>query len=340
MGDSCGVYGCGACCPDAGCCDPIALPRPPLYGHGHWVGEVGAYFLVPYPTSRAAYSTTGGGAASATNTDFPQTVDFGARVSLGYLFHNGWGVRANYSYLEGNSNQTTATNDPTVTIAAPMPAPFQITSPGFALQNGLGVDQFAFQQRLNINVADLEVLKEFQWMDTTFLASVGGRYARVQQSYSATRNNTGGANGLVTVNIDRSDLESASNFDGWGPTASFEVMHLLGKSNFSVYANVRGSALWGVNRFSQNLAQQQASVDNTGVPTFVNTDVGSYEQSHREVTMLEAEAGLQYGCRFGRCYVFGRVGALYQRWFDVGNPTSANGDLAFFGGTARIGITY
>jgi hypothetical protein len=345
MGDSCGVYGGGQCCPDAGCCpdsgccDPIALPRAPLYGHGHWIGEVGAYFLVPYSSSRIAYTTTSGGATA--NTDFPQSVDFGPRVSLGYLFHDGWGVRANYWYLQGNDNTAISNSNLATTIATPMAPPFQSVSPGLALVNGLGVDQFAFQQRLNINVADVEVLKEFRWMDTTFLCSVGGRYALVQQSYAATRNNAGGFNGLETVAIDRDSLNAASNFEGWGPTASFEVMHLLGKSRFSVYANLRGSALWGVNRFSQEFGQQQSSVNAaTGLPTLVNTDISAEAQSHREVTLLEAELGLQYGCRLGRCYVFGRAGAVYQHWFDVGTPTSANGDLTFIGGTARIGITY
>ncbi len=339
MGDSCGIYGCGDCCPDAGCCDPIALPRAPLYGHGHWIGEVGSYFLVPYYTAHPAYTTTNT-AGTSTTTDFPQSADFGERVSIGYLFHNSWGIRANYWYLQGSNNSSVANSDPATTITTAMPAPFQSVSPGLALQNGLGTDQFSFQQRLNINVADVEVMKEFQMLDTTFLVSFGGRYARVHQAYSATRNNAGGTNALDTVTIDRDNLDAVSDFDGWGPTASLEVIHPLGKSRFAIYANLRGSALWGINRFSQDLVQQQASVSNTGVPTFLNNNFASDVQEHREVTLVEAEIGLQYGCRFGRCYVFGRAGAVYQRWFDVGNPTSATGDITFLGGTAQIGITY
>src|SRR5207302_396057 len=117
-------------------------------------------------------------------------------------------------------------------------------------------------------------------------------------------------------------------------------LHPLGKSCFALYGNVRGSCLWGVNRFSQVEHVQRTSVDATGVPTFLDTTINSYEHSHREVGILEAEFGLQYGQRCGPCYIYGRIGAVYQRWFDVGNPTSASGDLSFIGGTARVGIAY
>ena len=58
------------------------------------------------------------------------------------------------------------------------------------------------------------------------------------------------------------------------------------------------------------------------------------------VYIVEAEIGLQYGCCIHNCYVFFRAGGVYQRWFDVGSPISASGDLSFVGGTARVGIVY
>ena len=78
--ESCGP-GCDDC-PEA--CSPPCGPQPyepPMRGHGHFIGEVGAYFLSPLSTSRIAYNTTRNGAT--TSTDFPHQVDWGPRAWLG-----------------------------------------------------------------------------------------------------------------------------------------------------------------------------------------------------------------------------------------------------------------
>ena len=337
--EGCGPLGCGDFCQEYGPCDPVyGKPPPAARGHGQFIGEVGAYFLVPVTNARPAFTTAIGGGVPDT-TDFPQTVNFGPRVSLGYLCHTGWGFRANYWYLRGTTNQSVTNSDLNTLIATPMAAPFLITSPSLTLQQGLGTDQLGFSQRIDINVADAEVLKECQFMDTTFLWNVGARYARIIQSYAATRTNVGGFNGINVVNIDREELNSSSLFEGWGPTVGLEFIHRLGSSDCSIYGSVRGSFLFGVERFTQDYSAQRHSVD-AGVPTFFETATNNFASDSRILSIIETELGLQYGHRFGRCYVFTRAGGVYQRWWDVGSPISPTGSLSFLGGTARIGITY
>lgn len=344
--DSCGAAGCDDClaCPDVGpCgygpCDPVyGKPPAALRGHGRFLGEVGSYFLVPLYDSNLAYTTTDALNTGATN--FPQVVHFAPRVSVGYLFHTGWGLRANYWYLQGSGSASVTNADINRQIVSALPPPFQIVSPSQTLQQGIGADQMSFSREIELHVADVELLKEWQLMETTFLFSAGARYARIHQSYSASRNNPGGFNGQTTVNIDREDLDSSTRFEGWGPTGSVEFIHMIGKTNLAFYSNLRGSFLFGVSRYSQDYNAQRNSVDNTGVPTFANTTNGALATDRRVVSIGEAEAGLQYGIRFHRAYVFGRAGAVYQRWWDVGSPTSQDGSLSFLGGTARIGITY
>ncbi len=337
---ACGPEGCGGgCCDggDSGC--PTCIPRdPPRLGHGQFIGEVGANILVPYPSPRQAYNTTTAGVTA--NSDFAHDADAGPFVSLGYLAHNGWGVRADYWYLNGSQTQTAANGSVNTVVGTPLGSNFQFTSPSATLQQGIGNDLYSFGQALTLNVADLEVLKEAQVMDTTFLFGTGVRYARVVQTYSATQSNPGGANGIVTVALDQQDANASNVFEGWGPTLSLEVIHAIPRSCFSIYGNVRGSFLWGNDTFTQSLRNQNNTVTVAGAANPIDTTTSTTVVNHREVSIGEAEVGLQYGGRCGPCYVFVRAGASFQRWWDVGSPSSGNGNLSFIGGVARVGVSY
>jgi hypothetical protein len=336
--DGCGPQGCGDGCCDTGC--PTAIPKtPPQFGHGQFIGEIGANVLMPYPSQRQAYSTTTNGLTAS--SDFARQVDFAPFISLGYLCHNGWGIRGDYWYLHGSEHQTTGTSDPTTAIGTPLGANFQLASPSQTLAAGIGADGYTFSQSLTMHVADLEVVRQLQWMDTTFLFGAGGRYAHISQNYSATQGNPGGTNGLITVLQDQQNANASNVFDGAGPTVSLEVIHAIPRSCFSMYGNVRGSFLWGNDTFNQSLTNQNIVVAVPGAVVNPN-QIGSFgsDVNHREVSIGEAEIGLQYGGRCGPCYLFVRAGASFQRWWDVGSATSSNGNLSFIGGVARIGLTY
>jgi hypothetical protein len=330
-----------SCGPDG--CDPLPfgpedhVARERAHrGHGHFIGEVAAYFLVPIFNPRLAATTTSAGAAS--EIEFPSQLEVGPRVSFGYLWHTGWGVRANFFYLNGSTDEQTSNADPATVVATPGALPFQLVSPSLTLQQGIGIDQFAFRQRLELTVLDLEVLKETQCMDTTFLWNFGARYARVLQSYSASRTNPGGINGANIVNADNENLDQHSTFEGWGPTFGVDIVHRL-SCHFALYGSIRGSFLFGVERFQQTYASQRNSID-AGVANFTALELSLYETDRRVVPIGEFELGLQCGKQCGRCYIYGRAGAVYQRWWDVGNPSAIDGSLSLVGAAARFGITY
>jgi hypothetical protein len=338
---ACGPQGCGDGCGDGSCDTGCAtcIPRdPPRLGHGQLIAEFGANVLVPYPSPRQAFNTTSGGVTST--NDFPHQVDVSPFASLGYLFHTGWGIRGDYSYLNGSQNQSTGNSALTTVIGIPLGTNFQFTSPSPTLKAGIGGDTYSFAQTLTLNVADLEVLRQLQFMDTTFLFGSGARYGRISQTYAATQSNPGGANGVITVTLDQQDANASNVFEGWGPTVSMEVIHAIPRSCFSMYGNVRGSFLWGTDTFSQSLRTQNNSVVVAGAITRVDTTNITTVVNHREASIGEAEVGLQYGSRCGPCFVFVRAGASFQRWWDVGSPTTANGNLSFLGGVARVGVSY
>jgi hypothetical protein len=316
-------------------CDPRIYQKP-TRGRGRFIGEVGAYFLAPFSSSRFAFNMTTDGQTEA--VDFPHALNAGARTSLGYMFHTGWGVRGNYGFLTGVASQSAVVNPGSdLRISS---AYATINAPSFALNNGIGYDNFDFRQRFQAHFADIELIKEACFLDTTFLFGVGGRYGRITQSYTASRTNPGGPGaGLTSVTLDQEDQNSSSFFEGWGPTVVGEVVQPL-CGGVSAYGSIRGAFLFGTDRFAQTYRNQIRSTDAAGVTTFTDTTAASTLFDHRYVSFVEPELGLQFGRRMCGCYVFARLGAVYQRWWDVGTPTTFGGSLNMVGGTFRLGIVY
>lgn len=330
----------GGPCDDHACAPAPArhMTEVPMRGKGHFIGEVGAYFLTPIGASRIASQTTANGVT--TTEDFPRPTTYGARAAFGYIFHTGWGLRAGYEYLRDSASRGATNADPTVNVTTPIISGFQIASPSATLLQGVGADQFNFSQRLDLHAADVEIVKQGHFLDTTFLGGVGARYVSINQRYSATRTNAGGVSAAGTAfALDREDLDSSNRFEGWGPTVSLEVVHPLG-CGFSAYGDVRGAFIWGIDRFSQSYRVQQRNTTAGGATTFTDNTQLVDSFSTRFAPILEAELGIQYGCRVGKCYLWARAGAVYQRWWDIGTPTAANGSLSFLGGTVRTGISY
>jgi hypothetical protein len=329
--NACDTGVCGDAC--NGCPPPHAPAPHPL---GHWIGMVGVNFLVPRPDSRLAYTTNGA------TTNFPDQVMYAPYFSLGYITHSGWGVRSDFWYTHSNSTVTATNNDPTTAVATAGTPPFQLASPGPALQLGIGADQFNIVRSFDFKVGDLEVVKECSVFDLFFLLGGGVRYANITQKYSALRTNGGGFDptGTSFVAIDRETLFMQSRFQGAGPTFCVELVHPIHNSCVSFYGTLRSSVLFGTDQFQQ-LHTSQTVATTAGVTT-VTAPPADVSETDRHVSTysLEAETGLQIGRRCGHCYVFGRVGALYSRWWDIGTPVSSTGSMDIYGGTLKLGIVY
>lgn len=328
----CGPNGCGpAGCGPAGC-GPMTqhIPHRGKHGHGHSIAEIGSYYLVPYLSNRTAFTNT----TTGNTSEFPMTMEYGGRASLGYIFHNTWGARFNYAYLTGLSEVNTSNTVAATIINSAGPGPLVLNGPSTALTAGIGTDSYNFRQRVEVHVGEFEFVKECHCFDTTILFGSGVRYARLFQNYHATRSN-GGGNGVTTISLDQVDLDVSNIFEGLGPTVSFEAIHPI-CSGFALYGNARGSFLWGNQTVNQSLRVQLRQDANP----FTDTTTTSSANSNPFVTTGEVEFGLQHGWRLGRCYVFSRVGAVASRWWNVGSPNTSTGHLTFLGGTAMLGVTY
>jgi hypothetical protein len=336
---------CGATCFDDICAPtPIYdfIPKDPvLPGHGHFIAEVGAIAMVPIMNPHTAFQAIGA-LGGTTSTDFPRQADYGPSVQFGYISHTGWGIRADYWYLHGDINETYANNNPAVTFATPAINGLQMSGPSVPLAGGIGVDQYHFSQNLDLQVADLEIVKEQQFLDTSFLFGVGVRYAHFEQIYNATRTNPGGVDAFGdAATFSRADFSSMSRYEGWGPTLSMEVLQPIFKSNFAFYANMRASFMWGMESFQQTDRVQERFTNFLAPTTIIDSAGAAAQLINRQIEVGELEAGLQYGCRIGhRVYLYSRAGVAVQRWFNVGNPTQNNGNVEFIGATLKMGISF
>jgi hypothetical protein len=116
---------------------------------------------------------------------------------------------------------------------------------------------------------------------------------------------------------------------GLGPTVAIEIDHRLGCSDFSLFGNMRGSALYGDRSVNANS----------------DADVGPFRYDADSV-ILNAE--LQLGGEWRRGNFFSRVGVEAQYWGNVGNLMntnssggdggSANGSL-FSGAIGLVGLS-
>jgi hypothetical protein len=172
---------------------------------------------------------------------------------------------------------------------------------------------------------DLEITKQLDAGCWSFLGTFGARYARLEQDQT-----------LVAA-VPGSVLSAfASNHtEGTGLTSALEARRALGDSNWSVFANVRGSVLWGS--------------DYVAAGASVNTTAVAEDRANGDTLwIVEAQIGLEWSqplkCICGTVFVRGAY--EYQRWTDtqaaVQDPISVappNSNVDFNGLAFAVGFS-
>ncbi|MBK1792002.1 Lpg1974 family pore-forming outer membrane protein [Persicirhabdus sediminis] len=119
---------------------------------------------------------------------------------------------------------------------------------------------------------------------------------------------------------------TSSEFSGWGPTFGLELVRPIG-NNFSVYAGVRASWIFGDNDRKGNYSEDDLIDPYLDEPYSVS--------SSESLFIAEGTLGLQYDyLAFRGCPSYVRLGAEAQNW-------SASGeDVSLFGGSLRFGFGF
>jgi len=294
---------------------------------GGWVGGVGVYILKPHWTTNPAFATTitsAGGVNVDRQTDFSYSYYASPLVWFGYVGENGLGARTRFWFFD-QSSSTTFTNDGSLTVISAAPLNYLNSS-------STAGDVLTFTSSLDVDVVDFELTQTFALGALTGQLSAGGRYSRIEQTYRHVEAP------LTTLN---DVVDSSHAFDGFGPSLGAEVRRNIADSGYSLYANGRGSLLFGKS------TQQATNINDTALTnfgTYTNWDV---------VPTMEAELGVLWLRDVERGRLFLDAGVVGIAFFGAGNAANnqillnstddqadKNASLGFFGFKLAAGVTY
>ncbi len=246
--------------------------------------------------------TEGDADPDLSSSDFNSAYGVGARGWLGYQNCEGWGIRGRF--WDFRDSQDVSNFDSDILFA-----------------NGT--------YALQAYTIDVEATKEITSDCWSFEGAFGARYARLEQDQT-----------LIATSTSETESAFASRYvSGTGITSFLEGRRSVGDGNFSLFANVRGSLLWGddYGAVGGTINAARASMQNATSNTLyiIETQIGA-EWTH------------QMECICGTFFVRGAY--EFQQWtagdhlglsLDNGNafhaaPESAN--VAFNGLAFAIGF--
>jgi hypothetical protein len=297
--------------------DPtVKVPNNTRERQGQWTVMGGVYLWQPIWQSNPAFVIGSAGGNLSRQIDFSHHVEVAPQVWLGYVSERGWGLRGRWFDFDHGASVTygTASGD-TIKAISPLPlGQVAVSGTGFASSN------------IAFNGFDIQATCSHETAKWSFLTGFGVRYTHLSQDYQATLTSPGTA-----INVG-----TGHNFNGAGPSFSFEGKRCIGETGFAVYGNVNGAVLFGT-------AKEDYNVLNNGI---------HQEFSRQPNTVLpigELEIGAEYSRNVGRARAFVQTGFVGQVWWGGGNAsnidpngfTSASSqNFGFVGLSLRAGIRY
>lgn len=322
----------GCCAPQApGCCDNGCGCEH----QGGIIGGVGIYWVQPFFQSNPSYTTTttttvGSKTSVVQSTvDVNQQMDVAPEIWLGYIGQDGLGARIRWWEFRQGSNQS-------VNVPAGTATTLTSLSGGsgtlVGAMNFAGGGQFSYADttKLDLQVWDVEALKDVQVGAFDLLFSGGVRFAHLNETLNQYLYQPGFGEAGTEQGF------SAGSFTGAGPTLALEARWPFRNSGLALYGKARGSVLFGS-------AHSTAFSNNT--PSVLFGAPVSYTvlaNPDRVMSVAEGEIGLELSRQMGNNRVFGQLGLVGQDWLGVGTASgaSAGNDFGFFGVVFRLGINY
>lgn len=338
---------------------------------GGFFGSAGILFLKSLGNDNPGFSTLSSQFNNAlpvsndtTVTNFDNGVDVGYRFEVGYHNGNGWGARLRYFKWESTDSINTVDNFdnsdavPGVTGAATRvdslrPLGLQFLSFGTATNPTF----LNFNNRVRIEIIDLEVTRSGRMGCVDLTASLGLRYLQTYQEYNAsemlgnipaTPEFDQFGNDVTTI-FQSQSIRSGQTNNGLGPILGLEGRTTLW-DNLRVYGLGRVGFIFAEGKQE---AYQQVNFDPQRVPFgFPNPQNSSAIANYAKlVTTVEVEVGLEYAIQLNSgSEVYLRGGLLGMSIGGVGNSSrstvgagtgeSQSDNLSLFGINASIGFRY
>lgn len=250
------------------------------------------------------------------------------RLSLGIVGANGWGIQGRYWRMENS----VGSNGPLIDFDTYTNENDTLAPDEMAAWYAGQLSQTSDFERFNTQTIDLEGSKDFSVYAWRGLATLGARYADVNNVRNSTvdgaiRTGTPGYEGgtvgdlpdqvvqdnmnntFHTADYDFATLQSM-NFHGAGPTFSLTGIRPLTES-FSLFTSGRGSVLFGDSRnFAQVDGQMSSLFDDD------SNNRSNVINSTEELFIAELQLGGQWSrpVRFINGHFFARGAFEYQFW--------------------------
>jgi hypothetical protein len=291
---------------------------------GGWYTRYENVIVTPYFSRNTAYSEFNDNDIDGvvTNRGFNWDLEYSPRLELGYLDCDGMGWRARYWHFEHSSGIRRQFDGNDVT-ARPIDDP----------EIGINISDGTLDavHGINLQVLDLEAMKQSKDCEGSLTGSFGLRYVRMDQQYTARDIDpaSGDLNGFVNLR---------HNFEGIGPTVSVEALRRFNCSNWGAYVNLRTSILYG-----------EADLVGHADRDPSDPEVDSVTASRNEQDLIPV-GEMQIGLDYTRGDWFVRVGLESQYWINGGSASAqapgdgedspTEGDLGFLGLNIATGLSW
>ncbi|MCA9186231.1 MAG: hypothetical protein KDA99_11455, partial [Planctomycetales bacterium] len=251
-------------------------------------------------------------------TEFEYQRELSPRVWVELHANAGLGIRG--TYWQFDHAAATATGQP------PANGLGNLIPPRFLdedLSTGVPNSTYTADADLKAYYVQLEATKTADMCLWSLTATGGVRFAEIEQGYVSTLNNPNGAN-LGSINFQH-------RIQGVGPTFSLRTERWLGP--VQVFGAARGSLLFG-DGTSQLTIVEDADLDDAFTSTMT-------ENRGDLLPIGEMQFGVLWTPRAeGVWKPFVQAALEGQIWSDVGNASSVDGDLGFFGFNTGVGFDW
>lgn len=315
--------GCGGGCDD-GCCGLIGNNTMGRSGGAGFYAAFEATFLQPHFENNIGFTTTESDGAtfnSITDTEFSYDTVFSPRVYFGWKHQDGVGMRVTWWDFDEDAD--------TITASPPANGFGEITHPAFSgvdIGSNIPTDVFSASTSLSAHTIDIEATKETCFRGWDFGVAGGLRYVELDQTYFAQLSD----DAAVLLG----EIDYQHSLKGFGPTISISASRPLSK-RLDLFCKARGSILYG------DSESELSAGDDLDLTTPFTTTRSTSREDLLSIGEIQVGLNWQGTNRRNRMRTpFFSVALESQVWNGVGNATSEEGSIGFFGLNTSVGFDW
>jgi len=287
-----------------------------------WSAGVEFTMLKPHFENNVASTTLnsdGDTFETFSDTEFTYDRELAPRVWIEAVGPDSLGFRAIYWQFDHPAATSTST--------PPANGFGRISHPDFGeidLSTTVPNSQFIANTDLNAYSVDLEVTKAMNWGNYGLLTAFGLRYAEVEQRYVAQLRSA--------ADVLQGTINFSHQIEGIGPTIAIRTQRPF-TTQMAIFGQARGSLLFGDGQSTLTAIEDQDLDDQlTTNRTTIRNDL---------LPIGEMQVGLQWSpeCT-GVFFPYVHLALEGQIWSGVGNASTEDGNLGFFGFNIAVGVDF